>query len=102
MLSGMCYPTGKQTHTGRGMGKNLYPHAGMGFLSGRIRVGGRRYVTTLPDRFLHVAISNADAHNTQTLPLWASVKDWAPEDLEILEVTTGASSSTERRLPLNA
>jgi hypothetical protein len=69
MLLGTGYPTGKQTHTGAGMGKNLYPHAGKGFLSGIIRVGGCRYVTTLPDRYLHVAISNADAHNTQTLPL---------------------------------
>jgi hypothetical protein len=46
------------------MGKNVYPHTGMGFLSGRVRVGGCGYVTTLPDRFLPVAISNADAHNT--------------------------------------
>jgi hypothetical protein len=27
---------------------------------------------------------------TQTLPLWAPSKDWAPADLEILEVTNGA------------
>ena len=32
---------------------------------------------------------------TQTLPLWAPPKDWAPADLKILEVTTGASLSTE-------
>jgi hypothetical protein len=38
----------------------------------------------------------------QTLPLWAPPKDWAPADLEILEVTTGASSSTGTSLPLNA
>jgi hypothetical protein len=31
---------------------------------------------------------------TQTLPLWAPPKDWAPADLEIPEVTNGASSST--------
>jgi hypothetical protein len=62
MLSGTSYPTGKQTRTGAGMGKNLYLHTGMGFLSGRVRVGGCGYVTTLPDRFLPVSISNADAH----------------------------------------
>jgi hypothetical protein len=31
---------------------------------------------------------------TQTLPLWAPPKEWAPADLEILKVTTDASSST--------
>jgi hypothetical protein len=30
---------------------------------------------------------------TQNLPLWVPPKDWAPADLEILEVTTSASSS---------
>jgi hypothetical protein len=28
---------------------------------------------------------------TQTLPLWAPLKHWAPADLEIPEVTNGAS-----------
>jgi hypothetical protein len=31
MLSGTGYPMGKKTRAGAGMGKNLYPHAGMGF-----------------------------------------------------------------------
>jgi hypothetical protein len=57
MLSGTGYLTGKKTRTGAGMGKNLYPHAGMGFLSGRVRVGGCGYGTTLTDGFLPVAIS---------------------------------------------
>jgi hypothetical protein len=57
MLSGTGYPTGKKTRAGAGMGKNLYPHAGVGFLSGRVRVGGCRYETTLPDEFPPVAIS---------------------------------------------
>jgi hypothetical protein len=57
MLSGTSYPTGKKTRAGAGMGKNLYPHAGIGFLSGRVRVGGCGYGTTLPDGFLPVAIS---------------------------------------------
>jgi hypothetical protein len=57
MLLGMSYPTGKTTHTGTGMGKNLNPHAGMGFLAGRVRVSGCRYGMALPDGFLPVAIS---------------------------------------------
>jgi hypothetical protein len=32
---------------------------------------------------------------TQTPPLWAPPKDWAPADLEILEVTNDVSSSTD-------
>jgi hypothetical protein len=36
----------------------------------------------------------------QTLPLLAHLKDRAPSDLEILEVTNGRRR--ERRLPLNA
>jgi hypothetical protein len=57
MLLGIGYPTGKKTHAGAGMGKNLYSHAGMGFLSGRVRVGGCGYGTALPDGILPVAIS---------------------------------------------
>jgi hypothetical protein len=30
---------------------------------------------------------------TQTLPLWAPLKDWAPADLEIPEVTSASSST---------
>jgi hypothetical protein len=33
------------------MGNNLYPHAGMGFLTGRIRVSGCGYGMVLPDGF---------------------------------------------------
>ena len=55
--------------------------------------------------FFRITQYNEDAHNThahshpmntrtQTLPLWAPPKDWAPADLKIPEVTTGASSST--------
>jgi hypothetical protein len=40
MLSGMGYPTGKKTHAGTGMGKNLNPHAGMDFLAGRVKLTG--------------------------------------------------------------
>jgi hypothetical protein len=32
--------------------------------------------------------------HTQILPLWAPLKDWASTELEIPEVTYGASSST--------
>jgi hypothetical protein len=39
---------------------------------------------------------------TQTLPLWAPLEDWAPTDLEILEVTMVPRRRRERRLPLNA
>jgi hypothetical protein len=53
----MGYPTGKKTRAGTGMSKNLNPHAGMGFLAARVRVGGCGYGTTLPDGFLPVAIS---------------------------------------------
>jgi hypothetical protein len=49
---------GKKTRTGTGMGKNLNSHVGMGFLAGRVRVGGCGYGTALPDGFLPVAISN--------------------------------------------
>jgi hypothetical protein len=49
---------------------------------------------------------NADARNTHTLtPMNTHTQPlpiWAPTDLEILEVTNGASSSTGTRLPLNA
>ena len=55
--------------------------------------------------FLRITQYNEDAHNThahshpmntrtQTLPLWAPPKDWAPADLKIPEVITGASLST--------
>jgi hypothetical protein len=57
MLSGMGYLTGKKTHAGTGMGKNLNSHAGMGFLVGRVRVDGCGYGTALPDGFLPIAIS---------------------------------------------
>jgi hypothetical protein len=60
-LLGMGYPTGKKTRAGAGMGNNLYPHAGMGFLMGRIRVSGCGYGMVLPDGFLPVAISS-DGH----------------------------------------
>jgi hypothetical protein len=40
-VSGMGEPTGR---AGTGMGKNLNPHAGMGFLACRVRVGGCGYV----------------------------------------------------------
>jgi hypothetical protein len=39
---------------------------------------------------------------TQTLPLWAPPKDWAPADMEILEVTTGASASTGTSLMISS
>jgi hypothetical protein len=39
------------------MGKNQYPHAGMGFLASRIRVSGYGYEIILSDGFLPVAIS---------------------------------------------
>jgi hypothetical protein len=52
-------------------------------------------------RFSKSPLASQHAHiltpmntRTQTLPLWAPPKDWAPINLEILEVTTGASSST--------
>jgi hypothetical protein len=60
MLSGTGYPTGKKTHTGTGMGKNLNPHVDMGFSAGRVRVGGCGYVMALPDGFLPVNISMCD------------------------------------------
>jgi hypothetical protein len=55
--------------------------------------------------FFRITQYNENAHNThahshpintrtQTLSLWAPPKDWAPADLKIPEVTTGASSST--------
>jgi hypothetical protein len=53
----MGYPTGKKTHTGTDTGKNLNPHAGMGFLAGGVRVSGSEYGTALPNGFLFVAIS---------------------------------------------
>jgi hypothetical protein len=40
MLQSMVYPRGKNTRAGAGMGTNLYPHVGMSFLSGIVRVGG--------------------------------------------------------------
>jgi hypothetical protein len=61
MLSGMGYPMGKKTRAGTGMGKNLNPHAGMGFLAGTVRVGGCGYGTALPDGFLSVVISRYKA-----------------------------------------
>ena len=57
MLSGTGYLTGKKTHAGAGMGKNLYPHAGIVFLTGRLIVDGYGYGMTIPDGFLTVAIS---------------------------------------------
>jgi hypothetical protein len=57
MLLGMGYPTGKKTRAGTGMGKNLNPHAGMGFLAGKVRVSGCEYGMALPNGFLPVAIS---------------------------------------------
>jgi hypothetical protein len=42
------------------MGKNLNPHAGMGFLAGRVRVSGCRYGMALPDGFPPVAISTRE------------------------------------------
>jgi hypothetical protein len=51
MLSGMGYPTGKKTRTGTGMGKNLNPHAGVGFLVGRVRISGCGYGIALPTGF---------------------------------------------------
>jgi hypothetical protein len=59
MLSGMVYPIGKIIRTGTGMGKNLNPHEGMGFLAGRVRVSGCGYGTALPDGFLPIAISTS-------------------------------------------
>jgi hypothetical protein len=59
MLSVMGYPMGKKTRTGMSMGKDLNPHAGMGFLTGRVRVSGCGYGMALPDGFLPVAISTA-------------------------------------------
>jgi hypothetical protein len=59
----MGYPTGKKLHTGTGMGKNLNPHAGMGFLAGRVRVSRCGYGIALPDRFLPIAISNPVEHS---------------------------------------
>ena len=56
MLSGTGYPTGKKTHAGAGMGKNLYPHAGMGFLTGRVIVGGCGYGMAVPSGYVPVAI----------------------------------------------
>jgi hypothetical protein len=46
------------------MGKNLYLHAGMGFLSGRDRVGGCEYRTALTDGFLPITISNLIWHQS--------------------------------------
>jgi hypothetical protein len=57
MLPGTGYPTGKKTRAGAGMGKNLYPHAGVSFLSGRVRVGGCGYGMALPDGFPPVVIT---------------------------------------------
>jgi hypothetical protein len=51
MLLGMGYPMGKKTRAGVGMGKNLYPHAGMSFLTGRIRVSRCGYGMVLPTGF---------------------------------------------------
>jgi hypothetical protein len=43
----MGYPTGKQTRASTGMGKNLNPHADMGFFTGKVRVDGCGYATAL-------------------------------------------------------
>jgi hypothetical protein len=55
MVSSMGYPTGKQTCASTGMGKNLNPHAGMGFLRVKLELTGagmeRHY------RFLLVGVS---------------------------------------------
>ena len=56
MLSGMGYPTGKKTRAGTGMGKNLNPHVGMGFLAGRVRVSGCGYGMALPDGYMMLLI----------------------------------------------
>jgi hypothetical protein len=69
MLSGMGYPTGKKTRTGTGMGKNLNPHAGMGFLVGRVRISGCGYGIALPDGFLPIAISTAGVNSQIVLSL---------------------------------
>jgi hypothetical protein len=76
MLSGLGYQTVKKTRASAGMGKNLYPHAGMSFLSGRVRVGGCGYGMTLPDGFLPVAIS--------THVLWNPLSDPHPPGSELL------------------
>jgi hypothetical protein len=55
---GMGYPTGKKTHAGTSMGKNLNPHAGMGLLDGRVKVSGCGYGMALPNGFLPIAISS--------------------------------------------
>jgi hypothetical protein len=40
MLLGTGHPTGKKTRAGAGMGKNLYSHAGMGFLRVKLELAG--------------------------------------------------------------
>ena len=62
--------------------------------------------------FLRITQYNEDAHNThahshpmntrtQTLPLWAPPKDWAPANLKIPKSPLALRRRRERRLPLN-
>jgi hypothetical protein len=46
------------------------------------------------DGYKHARTLTPMNTRTQTLPLWEPPKDWATTDLEIPEVTNGASSST--------
>jgi hypothetical protein len=55
-LAGTGYPTGKNTRTGMGMGKILYPRVYTGNPTGRIFLGGYGYEMVLPDEYVPVAI----------------------------------------------
>jgi hypothetical protein len=67
-LAGTSYPTGKNTRSGTGMGKILYPRVYMGNLTGRIFFDGYGYGMVLPDGYVPVAISRRDPFNTSPEP----------------------------------
>jgi hypothetical protein len=57
LLAGTGYPTGKNTRTGTGMSKILYPRVYMGNPTGRNFFDGYGYGMVLPDGYVPVAIS---------------------------------------------
>jgi hypothetical protein len=60
------------------------------------------YANPIPMSSQHARTLNPMNTRTQTLSLWAPAKDWAPTNLEIPEVTNGASLSTGTSLQLTA
>jgi hypothetical protein len=54
----------KKTRAGAGMCKNLYPRAGMSFLSGRVRVNGCGYERHYPTGFYPLSSLRMDFTDT--------------------------------------